>query len=123
MAEYITFKKDEEIRTVEVVGDRVVTAIDVEGERLLFNPTLEEFVAAGWEQYTPETETPMPTYDELWVMYKREQYSLDKELDLLARKMAASDDDENVQEEFATYMSFVEECKNRANDETGGENG
>ena len=118
--ETITLKKGDETRTFSLVGNKAITAVIDDAGDLVFNPTLEKMYSLGWENYTPEP-TPEPTdeekYEERWVRYKRERYSIDKELDLL--RIRADKTDEADLTEYYEYSSYVEECQNKARNELG----
>ena len=64
-----------------------------------------------------EIDFPVPTeqelkerYDSLVVQFIREKYTQDDEFSIIRKKMAQIDS----LNEFETYNSFVEECKDRA---------
>lgn len=83
----------------------------------IFNPTKEMLLDNGWEIYTPPTQEPIEIpieeqYKQLVVELIRERYSIDDELAILRQRDSKID-------EFNTYNSFVEECKQQAREELG----
>ena len=109
-----TFKKENEIKRYEVQDGKVLCTIEIDG-RWVSNPTLEDFLAQGWEEYTPPTppapQPYVPSYEELVVQKIRERYSIDDELALLRQR-------DVKQDEFAEYNNFCEHCKAEAKNET-----
>ena len=78
------------------------------GDKQIINPTHEQIIADGWQEYaTPEVEPYKPSYEELVEQYIREKYSLSQELAIQRQK------DTKV-EEFNEYFAYCEECKLRA---------
>ena len=71
MVEYKQYIKDGVVRRFKIVDGKVLTTIGN-----IVNPTIEEFLADGWQEYvppTPPTPTPyVPTYSELVEQYIRE---------------------------------------------------
>lgn len=106
------FKKESEIKHYDVVDGKVITTIVI-GDKWVSNPTLEQFLAQGWEEYTPPQPQPyVPTYEELVVQKIRERYTIDDELAILRQR-------DVKQDEFAEYNDFCEQCKAEAREETG----
>ena len=82
------------------------------GGKCVINPTEEDYLAAGYEEYTPPQPTPyIPTYKELVVQYIRERYDEDDELAILRQRNTKP-------QEFAEYDAYCEECKQRAKQNT-----
>lgn len=108
------FKKDNQIKRVQVQEGKVLCTIQI-NNRWVSNPSLEQFKAQGWEEYTPPTPpTPqpyVPTYEELVVQKIRERYTIDDELAILRQR-------DVKQDEFAEYNDFCEQCKAEAKNET-----
>lgn len=102
------FKKGDIIRDFTIRNGKVVTAIKVNGVTVI-NPSLDQFKADGWEEYTlpalptPEPETYIPTIEELVEQKIRERYSINKEFEVNRKR------DTNSQE-FQTYYDYVEQC-------------
>ena len=83
----------------------------------IFNPNEEQLLADGWEIYTPPVQEPMEIpieerYKQRVIELIREKYSIDDELAILRQRDSKID-------EFNTYNSFVEECKQIAREELG----
>ena len=108
------FKKENTIKRYEVQGGKVLCTIKI-GDKWVSNPTIEQFLAQGWEEYTPPTppapQPYVPTYEELVVMKIRERYTVDDELAILRQR-------DVKQDEFAEYNNFCEQCKAEAREET-----
>ena len=105
------FKKENEIKRFNVQDGKVLCTIEI-GGRWVSNPTIEQFKAQGWEEYTPPQPEPyVPTFDELYkqkiVELVRERYDVDDEFAILRQK-------DTKPEQFEEYNSFVEECKAKA---------
>ena len=67
-----TFGKDGKVRSFDVVGERVMATVEIEG-RWVSNPPLADFLADGWrERITPVHEPYIQTYAELVEQYIRE---------------------------------------------------
>ena len=76
--------------------------------KCIINPTADNYLAAGFEEYTPPQPTPyIPTYKELVVQYIRERYDGDDEFAILRQR-------DTKPQEFAEYNAYCEECKQRA---------
>lgn len=71
MVKYKKYIKDGVVRRFKIVDGKVLTTIGN-----VMNPTLEHFLADGWQEYiepTPPAPTPyVPTYSELVEQYIRE---------------------------------------------------
>lgn len=93
----------------EINGTKVFFSGILEvGDKQVINPTREQIVAAGWQEYvTPEVEPYKPSYEELVEQYIRERYSLSQELAIQRQR------DTKV-EEFNEYFTYCEECKLKA---------
>ena len=107
------FKKENTIKRYDVQDGKVLCTIEIDG-RWVSNPTLEQFLAQGWEEYAPpvvETQPYVPTYEELVVQKIRERYTIDDELAILRQR-------DTKQDEFAEYNDFCEQCKAEAREET-----
>lgn len=109
------FKKENTIKRYEVQDGKVLCTIEI-GDKWVSNPTSEQFLAQGWEEYTPPTPEPYkPTYDELYkqriVELVRGKYDIDDELAILRQR-------ESKPEQFAEYNDFCEHCKAEAREET-----
>ena len=67
-----TFIKDELVRSFEVADGKVIATLLIGGV-WTSNPTLEAFLADGWQEYiAPVPEPYIPTYAELVEQYIRE---------------------------------------------------
>ena len=107
------FTKDGIKKRYEVQNGKVLCTIQI-GDKWVSNPTLEQFLAQGWEEYTPpvvETQPYVPSYEELVVQKIRERYTIDDELAILRQR-------DVKQDEFAEYNDFCEQCKAEARNET-----
>lgn len=86
---------------------------DIEQSHLehIFNPTEEQLLAEGYEEYIAPIQEPVePSYEEKVVSLIREQYSVNDELAILRQR-------DTKPEEFAEYNSFCEQCKAEARGE------
>lgn len=105
------FQKDGIKKRYEVQDGKVLCTIEI-GDKWVSNPTLEMFLAQGWEEYTPPQPQPyVPSYEELVVQKIRERYTIDDELAILRQR-------DVKQDEFAEYNDFCEQCKAEAREET-----
>ena len=68
----------------------------------IFNPTEEQLLQAGWEEYIPEEY--QPTYEEKVVELIREKYTIDDEFAILRQR-------DTKKAEFEEYFEFCEQCK------------
>lgn len=104
------YTKDGKIRAFTIENDRVFATLQIGGV-WISNPTLADFLAEGWQEYTLPTPTPyIPTYEEKVVQLIRERYTIDDEFAILRQR------DEKPQE-FAEYFAYCEECKKQAKGE------
>lgn len=107
------FKKENKIIRYDVQNGKVLCTIKI-GNKWVSNPSLEQFLAQGWEEYTPPQPKPyVPTYDDLYkqriVELVRERYDIDDEFAILRQK-------DTKPEQFAEYNEFVEQCKVEAHE-------
>lgn len=93
----------------EINGKRVFfNGILQVGDKQIINPTREQIVADGWQEYvTPVSEPYTPTYEERVEQLIRERYSISDELAILRQR-------DTKQDEFDEYFAFCEECKSKA---------
>ena len=78
------------------------------GDKQIINPTHEQIVANGWEEYIPPVLEPyIPTYEEKVEQLIRERYSLSAELAIQRQR-------DTKPEEFKEYFEYCEECKVKA---------
>ena len=78
------------------------------GDKQIINPTHEQLVANGWEEYIPPVLEPYtPTYEERVEQLIRERYSLSAELAIQRQR-------DTKAEEFNEYFAYCEECKIKA---------
>lgn len=97
------FIKDGKIRLFQVENDKVFTTI-ILGDYNVTNPTLQQFLSTGWEEYIqPEPEPYLPTLEELVEQKIRERYSINQEFEVQRRRFREP-------EAFDEYDNFVEEC-------------
>ena len=98
-----TFIKDGQIRSFKVENNKVYTTIELNGFKIT-NPTLEQFEAAGWSEYTPPAPEPyVPSLEELVEQKIRERYSINQEFEIQRKRDVET-------EAFTEYYNFVEEC-------------
>ena len=106
------YKKNGRIEDFEIVVGKVLTVIEI-GGKTVSNPSVADFEAQGWEQYTPPEQEPAPQptpaerYKERVVELIRERYSIDDELAALRQRDTKPD-------QFAEYNAYVEDCKAQA---------
>lgn len=81
---------------------KIIGTVEIAG-RWISNPTIETFVADGWEEFEPQP--VQPTRDEMINAAIRERYSSDDEFQLL-REVAAGK--EGAEQRFAEYNEYVE---------------
>lgn len=93
----------------EINGKRVFfSGILRVGGKQIINPTHEQLIEGGWEEYIPPVAEPyQPTYKEKVEQLIRERYSVSDELGILRQR------DSKV-EEYNEYYAFCEECKIKA---------
>lgn len=104
------FKKDGEIRTFKVENNKVYATIELNGFKIT-NPTLEQFEAVGWIEYTPPALEPyVPTLEELVEQKIRERYSINQEFEVQRKR----DIDTSA---FYAYYDYVEDCIKNAKKE------
>lgn len=100
------FKKGDIIRNFAVRGGKVVTTIKVNGITVI-NPTIVQFKADGWAEYTPPVPPPpepvLPTIEELVESKLRERYSINQEFEVNRKR-------ETEPQAFQTYYDYVEQC-------------
>lgn len=81
------------------------------GNKQIINPTEEQILADGWQEYVPAPVEPyVPTYEERVEELIREKYSLNQELAIQRQR-------ETKAEEFNAYYEYCEECKTKAKTE------
>lgn len=82
--------------------------IVVVGNRQIINPTEEQILAVGWQEYVPAPVEPyVPAYEERVEQLIRERYSLNQELAIQRQRDTKVD-------EFNAYYEYCEECKTKA---------
>lgn len=97
------FIKDKQVRSFRVEDNKVFTTITL-GEFNITNPTLDQFLSIGWEEYIePEPEPYLPTVEELVEQKIRERYSINQEFEVQRKRDIET-------EAFTEYYNFVEEC-------------
>lgn len=98
-----TFIKDGQVRSYDVVNDKVVATIKIDG-RWVSNPSYEDFIADGWQPYTPPAPEPyLPTKEELVESKLRKRYSINQEFEVQRKR-------DNDPDAFSEYYAYVEEC-------------
>lgn len=81
------------------------------GNKQIINPTEEQILADGWQEYVPAPVEPYkPTYEERVEQLIRERYSLNQELAIQRQRDTKVD-------EFNAYYEYCEECKTKAKEE------
>lgn len=97
------FIKDGLIQSFAVNDNKVCTTIVLDNFKVT-NPTLEQFLSTGWDEYTPpEQEQYVPTLEELVERRIRVKYSINQEFEVLRKRDIEPD-------AFNEYFTFVEEC-------------
>lgn len=97
------FKKNDEIRSFEIDGDRVMATLEIDGV-WISNPNLTDFLAEGWTEYVaPVVEPILPSVEELVEAKIRERYTINKEFQINRKR----DTDKAA---FDAYYEYVEEC-------------
>lgn len=81
--------------------------IIVKDGKQIVNPTKEQLLDDGWQEYQPSSESYVLTYDEHVEQLIREKYSINQELAIQRQR-------ETKPDEFAEYFAFCEECKSVA---------
>ena len=107
------FKKGNIIRDFTVRNGKVITTIKV-NDITVINPSIQQFKADGWEEYTPPTppvqESILPTIEELVVSKIRERYSINQEFEVQRKR-------DTDPQDFTTYYDYVELCIEWANEQ------
>ena len=99
MVEYKQYIKDGVVRRFKIVDGKVLTTIGN-----IVNPTIEEFLADGWQEYVPPTPQPiLPTIEELVEGKVRERYTINQEFQVNRKR-------ETDKDAFKAYYAYVEEC-------------
>ena len=99
MVEYKQYIKDGVVRRFKIVDGKVLTTIGN-----IVNPTIEQFLADGWQEYTPSTPQPiLPTIEELVEGKVREKYTINQEFQVNRKR-------ETDKLAFEEYYAYVEEC-------------
>lgn len=101
-----TFIKDSEIRSFRVENNKVYTTIELDGFKVT-NPTLEQFLSLGWEEYIPEPIIYTLTLEELVEQKIRERYSINQEFEVNRKR-------DTEPENFQIYYDYVEQCIEQA---------
>lgn len=97
------FIKDSQIKAFKVENNKVFTTIEMNGFNVT-NPSLEQFLSIGWQEYiAPEPEPYVPTLEELVEQKLRERYSINQEFEVQRKRDVEP-------EAFQTYYNYVEEC-------------
>jgi hypothetical protein len=93
----------------EINGKKVFfNGILVVGSKQIINPTKEQLLENGWQEYIPPVAEPyIPTYEEKVEQFIREKYTVSDELAILRQR-------DTKPEEFNEYFAFCEECKLKA---------
>jgi hypothetical protein len=93
----------------EINGKQVFfNGILVVGDKQIINPTKEQLLDNGWQEYIPPVAEPyIPTYEEKVEQFIREKYTVSDELAILRQRDTKPD-------EFNEYFAFCEECKLKA---------
>lgn len=107
------FIKSGNIKNYEVQDGKVLCTIEI-GDKWVSNPTLEQFLAQGWEEYIPPTppapQPYVPTYSELVEQKVAERYTIPQEIAIIRQRNTKPD-------EFDEYFRYVEQCKEEARQE------
>lgn len=117
--EYIN--KEGVIRAFTVIGDKVMTNIYID-DRLVCNPTLDQFLNSGWSVYvkpdvpTSVPEPYIPLYSELVERYIREHGYKTYGAELAVINNYAVDK-KSHQEAYDHYMQVREEAKTWASEQ------
>ena len=97
------------IKTIDDVVTFFREPLIADGKQI-FNPSEEQILAAGWEEYIPEEEPIVeyqPTYEEKVVELIRERYTIDDEIAILRQK-------DFKQDEYDAWYTYCERCKQEA---------
>lgn len=100
------FIKEGEIKSFVVENGKVLTLININGLSVI-NPTIDEFISNGWEEYQTQESEYIPTLEELVEKLIRQRYTLNKELQIHRKRDADP-------EQFDEYYQYVEQCINEA---------
>ena len=101
------------IKTIDDVVTFFQEPLIADGKQI-FNPSEEQILSAGWEEYTPEEEPVVeyhPTYEEKVVELIRQRYSIDDEIAILRQKDTKAD-------EYDAWYAYCEQCKQEAKGES-----
>lgn len=96
----------------EINGKQVIfSGILQVGNKRIINPTEEQILADGYQEYIPAPVEPYkPTYEERVEELIREKYSLNQELAIQRQRYTKPS-------EFEEYFAYCEECKTKAKTE------
>lgn len=98
------FIKDNKIKLQQDV-------IVVLGGKQIINPTEEQILSDGWQEYIPAPVEPyVPTYEERVEQLIREKYSVSQEFAIQRQR-------DTKPSEFEEYFAYCEECKAKAKNE------
>ena len=101
--------------TKQINGKTIVksrnTIVVLKGDKQIINPTEEQILSDGWQEYVPAPVEPyVPTYEERVEQLIRERYSLNQELAIQRQR-------DTKPSEFDAYVEYCEECKTKAKSE------
>lgn len=97
------FIKNEQVKSFKIENNKVFTTI-VLGDFRVTNPTLEQFLSIGWEEYTPsEPEPYIPTLEELVEQKIRRKYTINQEFEVQRKRYTEP-------EAFQEYYEYTEDC-------------
>lgn len=78
------------------------------GNKQIINPTKEQILNDGWQEYVPPVAEPyIPTYEEKVEQLIREKYTISDELAIQRQR-------DTKPSEFSEYFAYCEECKLKA---------
>jgi hypothetical protein len=78
------------------------------GNKQIINPTKEQILNDGWQEYMPPVAEPyIPTYEEKVEQLIREKYTVSDELAIQRQR-------DTKPSEFSEYFAYCEECKLKA---------
>ena len=98
----MTFEKDGKIRAFNIEAGRVMVTVEIAG-LWVSNPSLEAFLADGWQEYiAPIPEPYVPTLEELVEQKLRERYGINQEFEVQRKR-------DTEPEAFAEYYQYVED--------------
>ena len=87
------------------------TIVVLKGDKQIINPTEEQILADGWQEYVPTPVEPYkPTYEERVEELIRERFSINQELAIQRQR-------DTKPSEFDEYFAYCEECKRIAKEE------